>query len=173
MPFAVLSLMLVPLAGCGGGEKADGNNAANNAAPAIAAPIVEGNNAVEAENEAALPVAETPAPKPPKAPAPTPAPDKADYRAIGTEPFWAVTIRGDVATLERPDHKPEPFDVVRIDNAGSVSWSGDGLSMRIKPGPCSDGMSDAIWSDSVQVATGDGTLKGCGGMRDDGGDRDR
>lgn len=38
--------------------------------------------------------------------------------------------------------------------------------MTVAPGPCSDGMSDAIWSDRVQIAFAEGTLKGCGGDRD-------
>jgi len=163
-------LMLYGVAACSG-EKPVESGAVNNAGPAAIVPIVRGanvDNQVDPAQNASAPVA---VPQPPalKASAPKPpAPPSVTYRAIGTEPFWAITIRGETATLERPDHPPSLFAVVRIDNGGAVSWSGDGLSLRVRPGPCSDGMSDAIWSDSVQVAGPDGTLKGCGGRRDGG-----
>ena len=34
--------------------------------------------------------------------------------------------------------------------------------------PLWDGMSDAIWSDRVQLSFGEGVLKGCGGIKDGG-----
>ena len=93
-----------------------------------------------------------------------------DYSAIGTEPFWAVIVRGSIATLQRPDHAPLRF-TVRVGNDGkAVRYQGDGFAMTLTEGPCSDGMSDAIWSDRVQLAFADGVLKGCGGLRDDGDD---
>ncbi|MDI1296840.1 MAG: membrane-like protein [bacterium] len=100
------------------------------------------------------------APSPPPRPVPT-------YRAIGTEPFWAVTVRGAVATLERPDKPPLRFAVSRSDDARVIRYLGDGITLTLTPGPCSDGMSDALWSDRVQIAFGEGTLKGCGGARED------
>lgn len=101
-------------------------------------------------------------------PAPAPALPAPDYRAIGTEPFWAVTVRGTTATLERPDHTPVRFAVVRDVEERAIRYSGEGFAMTINDGPCSDGMSDALWSDRVAVAFRDGVLKGCGGERDEG-----
>jgi uncharacterized membrane protein len=49
----------------------------------------------------------------------------------------------------------------------AIRYLGDGFAMTATEGPCSDGMSDAIWSDRVQIAFGEGTLKGCGGIRED------
>lgn len=89
------------------------------------------------------------------------------YRAIGTEPFWAVTIAGSTATLQRPDHPPAYFAVVKKEDDRAIRYNGDGFTLTVTEGPCSDGMSDAVWSDRVQVAFGGGTLKGCGGVRDD------
>ncbi len=100
--------------------------------------------------------------------APLPVKSAPDYRAIGTEPFWAVTVRGDAATLERPDHPPVRFTVARHVEERVIRYSGDGFAMTISDGPCSDGMSDALWRDRVAVAFGDGVLKGCGGERDEG-----
>jgi len=93
---------------------------------------------------------------------------RTDYRAIGTEPFWAVTVRGATATLERPDHPPVRFAVARDGEVQTIHYRGEGFAMTISEGPCSDGMSDALWSDRVAVAFGDGVLKGCGGERDEG-----
>ena len=41
------------------------------------------------------------------------------------------------------------------------------MTMTVTEGPCSDGMSDSIWSDRAQIAFADGALKGCGGERVD------
>ncbi|MDX3900615.1 MAG: membrane-like protein [Sphingobium sp.] len=93
------------------------------------------------------------------------------YRALGTEPFWSVTVRGGVATLTRPDRPPIALPVERNDDRRAVRYSGEGLTMTLIPGPCSDGMSDALYADRVQIAFAEGTLKGCGGAREeDGGD---
>nr|WP_254798489.1 membrane-like protein [Sphingobium sp. AS12] len=100
-------------------------------------------------------------------PAPSQVKSAPDYRAIGTEPFWAVTVRGDAATLERPDHPPVRFAVARHVEERVIRYSGDGFAMTISEGPCSDGMSDALWRDRVAVAFVDGVLKGCGGERDE------
>ena len=102
--------------------------------------------------------------------APRPAPARSGtlaYRAIGTEPFWAVTVRGATARLERPGVAAIPFAVMRDPDG----YRGDGFAMTISQGPCSDGMSDALWSDRVAVAFGEGVLKGCGGAREDEGAR--
>lgn len=96
-----------------------------------------------------------------------PPPERFDYRAIGTEPFWAVTVRGRIATLERPDAAPIRYHVEREDSRHRIRFVGEGLSLMATEGPCSDGMSDAIWSDRVSIAFSGGTLKGCGGLRDE------
>ena len=101
-------------------------------------------------------------------PAPDPkVPQPERYRALGTEPFWAVTVKGTTAILERPDKQPASFAVSRTDESRSLRFQGNGFTMTMTDGPCSDGMSDAIWSDQVSVAFGEGTLKGCGGDRQD------
>ena len=89
------------------------------------------------------------------------------YRALGTEPFWAVTVKGSVATLERPDKAERHYAVNRTDDGRDVRYLADGFAMTVTEGPCSDGMSDAHWADSVALSFGEGTLKGCGGVRSD------
>ncbi len=109
-----------------------------------------------------VPRGTAPAPPPPPARSGIPA-----YRAIGTEPFWAVTVRGATAMLERPGVAAIPFTVMR----DADGYRGDGFAMTISQGPCSDGMSDALWSDRLAIAFGEGVLKGCGGAREDEGAR--
>ncbi|WP_236575083.1 MULTISPECIES: COG3650 family protein [unclassified Sphingobium] len=89
------------------------------------------------------------------------------YRALGTEPFWSVTVKGSVATLERPGKPPRHFTVSRTDDGRAIRYLADGFAMTVTEGPCSDGMSDAHWADSVALSFGEGTLKGCGGVRED------
>ncbi|MCC4232113.1 membrane-like protein [Sphingobium soli] len=94
-------------------------------------------------------------------------PSPPDYRAIGTEPFWAVTVRGATAVLERPDAPPLRYGVRQEMDSKSLRYLGDGFTMTISEGPCSDGMSDALWSDRVQIAFAQGVYKGCGGDREE------
>lgn len=97
----------------------------------------------------------------------TPLSSETRYRALGTEPFWSVTVKGSTATLERPDKSPAHYPITRADDGRTVRYIGDGFSMIVTEGPCSDGMSDAHWADRVAVSFGEGTLKGCGGVRED------
>ena len=87
------------------------------------------------------------------------------YRAVGTEPFWSVTVADDSLILEMPDMLPRRFGVTVTTKGGTIRFQGDGIVMTATPGTCSDGMSDDAWSDRVQVALADRILKGCGGMR--------
>lgn len=94
-------------------------------------------------------------------------PPSDEYRAIGTEPFWAATVRNGQLSLERPSAETLRLPVARSVGRSVIRYTGDGFSMSVTPGPCSDGMSNAMWSDRVQIAFAEGTLKGCGGERED------
>jgi uncharacterized membrane protein len=157
------------VAGCGGAE--DKQNVATGAtgpgpAPVATAPIVDQG---EPANETVpAPPIRPAAPSPARDETPVLPPTKLPaYRAIGTEPFWAITLRRSVVTLERPDKPPRHIPVSRTDDAVAIRYLGQGFTMTVTQGPCSDGMSDAVWSDRVQIAFDEGTLKGCGGDRDD------
>ena len=165
-----LALALL-LAGCGGDPQVAPRN---DGAADVAASIVERpeNKSETAKFPTLENRAEAEAEAVPRGTAPSPAPavrPDEGYRAIGTEPFWAVTVKGSVATLERPDKAPAHFSVRREEDGGAVRYLGDGFTLTLTEGPCSDGMSDAVWSDRVAVAFAEGTLKGCGGEREDGG----
>ncbi|SER51560.1 COG3650 family protein [Sphingobium sp. YR768] len=160
-------LLATLLGGCGKGESV-ANQTQPKAAAKVIAPI---NSSIPANAADDTP----PAPQPMVEPKPLVSretskalPTPPDYRAIGTEPFWGVTLRGSTIVLERPDKAPMRFAVRNQSDDRAIRFVGDGFTLTATEGPCSDGMSDAIWSDRVQIAFADGTLKGCGGLREDG-----
>lgn len=153
-------------------NQAAGNNAAAPADNGVIAPV---DNAATSKGTADDGPESASPPVRPAAPAqaaPTAPPGRApdpEYRAIGTEPFWAVTIRGDYLRLTRPDHDPvDRRGVIRTGDGRSLRYQAADIAIVVTPGPCSDGMSDAVWPDRVQIAFAEGALKGCGGERDDG-----
>ena len=115
-----------------------------------------------------------PAPVPADAPAPRPAaaPSTSDFSqpltAIGTEPFWSLTLDGTRLKLSRPG---EPDLVAQTPGAairpGPATWaaaSGDGqrLAVTLYVSPCSDGMSDRTYPMNAEVTLGSApTLRGC------------
>lgn len=86
------------------------------------------------------------------------------YRALGTEPFWSVTIEGGQMVYQ-------PADGPRIAvSAPSPRTSFNGhryetarLVVDVTHVPCSDGMSDNRYADTVLVVADGRELKGCGG----------
>ncbi|RYD40653.1 MAG: META domain-containing protein [Sphingomonadales bacterium] len=106
---------------------------------------------------ACAPAAETP----PQAPGDQPA----AYMALGTEPGWTLEITpsrlnydGDYGETKimvpNPGAKP---------SANGRTYMTDRLSVVIEQAPCSDGMSDRRYADTVRVVADRKTLKGCGG----------
>jgi uncharacterized membrane protein len=112
-------------------------------------------------------------PAPPPAAAPVPveaAPNdfEQDLNILGTEPFWAVHIRGSEMKLMRPDHpdlvvaKPAP-----VVEAGKAVWQGAGFTVSLAAqGPGSDGMSDRVYPFTAQIDVGGEVMKGCGARAD-------
>lgn len=88
--------------------------------------------------------------------------------ARGTEPFWAVEITdGTKFKLTRPD---QPDLRVEAPGAalspGGATWvakgaKGEQLTVTLKVGECSDGMSDLKYPMSAEVILLNETLKGC------------
>ena len=115
-----------------------------------------------------------PAAAPADAPAPKPAtaPMTSDFSqpmtAIGTEPFWSVTLYGTRLNLSRPG---EPDLVAHAPGAeirpGQASWtatSGDGqrLAVTLYVSPCSDGMSERTYPMTAEVTLDSApALRGC------------
>ncbi|MDO7835850.1 membrane-like protein [Sphingobium sp. HBC34] len=168
-------LLLALLAGGCGGDKAPVANQAEPASSETVAPPIDNRagNSIEPGESVSRSVAVPSKPLVSREtsahPKPSPGDRAPDYRAIGTEPFWAVTMRGSTATLERPGTASLRFVITDKDSDDTaIRYTGDGFTMTLTQGPCSDGMSDAVWSDRVAIAFGEGTLKGCGGTRDNG-----
>ncbi len=86
------------------------------------------------------------------------------YRAIGTEPFWALTIDGRTMRLDEPDQPP--LTVTAPPPRPSFNgrrYVTPRMMVDITRAPCSDGMSDRRYPEHVTVMVGRRTLRGCGG----------
>ena len=107
------------------------------------------------------------APEPPLGDEPTPSPVPAGYRAVGNEPGWTLTIGekqlsyiGDYGEVRITQPKPEPLTGI----AGET-YRTPRLQVNIVHGNCSDGMSDYVYADTVQVTADGKRVEGCGGKR--------
>ncbi|WP_137870506.1 META domain-containing protein [Sphingopyxis sp. 2PD] len=98
---------------------------------------------------------------PPQSPGEAPA----AYMALGTEPGWTLEITparlnydGDYGATKimvpNPGAKP---------SLNGRTYVSDRLSVVIKTAPCSDGMSDRRYADTVRLVADGKTLNGCGG----------
>ena len=94
-----------------------------------------------------------------------PQPSSAPYRAVGTEPFWSLAIdqRTIAFTLagSTPVQQPKPQVIVGF--AGEI-YRTPRIDVNIVHGACSDGMSDRIYPDKVQVRVDEHHFNGCGGL---------
>ena len=95
----------------------------------------------------------------------TPQPQAAPYRAVGTEPFWSLTIdqRAISFTLagSTPVQQPKPQVIVGF--AGEI-YRTQRIDVNIVHGACSDGMSDRNYPDKVQIRVDEHHFSGCGGL---------
>ena len=124
-------------------------------------------------------------------PEPTPYPEayappalpigQGDYRAIGTEPFWDLTIGRDLVFTDRGStiSVAEPAPPARRGVAGET-YLGRRLRVNIVHARCSDGMSERSYPDTVDVTVDGRVYRGCGAnaaffarVGEDGGDRPR
>ena len=101
--------------------------------------------------------------------APAPPPSNASatgpYRAVGTEPGWALTIadgmmryQGDYGEARIAVPAPEPRTTVN-----GRRYETERLTVDIRHVRCSDGMSDRRYADTVTVTADGKTAHGCGG----------
>jgi len=94
-----------------------------------------------------------------------PAPPAAPYHALGTEPFWNLVIDDRNVTFIRPDSAPivQPKPQPIIGFAGEI-YQTPRINVNIVHGQCSDGMSDRVFPDKVQVTVDGQRFNGCGGL---------
>lgn len=96
------------------------------------------------------------------APAPSPI---AGYRALGTEPFWSLTIDAQGLVFTQPEaqavRQPRPKPIIGF--AGEI-YQTPRIHVNIVHAQCSDGMSDRTYPDKVQVDVDGKRFNGCGGL---------
>ena len=94
----------------------------------------------------------------------TPQPKAAIYPALGTEPFWNMTIGAQEMTFTQPDAQPvrQPTPKVIVGFAGEI-YRTPRIDVNIVHVRCSDGMSDRTYPDKVQVTVDGRRFNGCGG----------
>lgn len=89
-----------------------------------------------------------------------------NYHALGTEPFWSVTIANGRMRYEAPDEETiEVAAPVPRATANGRRFESARFTMEIAHESCSDGMSDREYADTVRVLFPGGgrTREGCGG----------
>ncbi|WP_205480689.1 META domain-containing protein [Sphingomonas arenae] len=101
------------------------------------------------------------------APPPPPPPPPGDvYVALGTEPFWRLTINQQEMVFTEANApgvqimQPTPRVIIGI--AGEI-YETPRIGINIVHARCSDGMSDRVYPDKVQVRIDNRQFNGCGG----------
>jgi uncharacterized membrane protein len=94
----------------------------------------------------------------PKAPPPP-------YHAVGNEPFWNLLIDEHDITFVQPEAQPikQPTPKVIVAFAGEI-YQTPRINVNIVHAQCSDGMSDRVYPDKVQVTVDGKRFNGCGGL---------
>jgi len=86
---------------------------------------------------------------------------------LGTEPFWALEVRGAEGVWTTPANQPGTrFPVSRFagNNGLGITGTLEGRSFTatLTPGLCDDGMSERRFPFVATIALGGETLRGCG-----------
>ncbi len=102
-------------------------------------------------------------PEPYPAPYSGPPVDQGNYRAIGTEPFWDLTISNNLVFTDRGSNVSvvQPTPAVQSGIAG-MNYNSPRIRASIVRSQCSDGMSDRTYPDTVQVTVNKRLYRGCG-----------
>ena len=91
----------------------------------------------------------------------------ATYRALGTEPFWSLELNGREMVFTEanaPGQRIVEPQLRAIHGFAGDIYQGRRINLNIVHGQrCSDGMSDRVYPDKVQVRVDDRSFEGCGG----------
>lgn len=147
--FLPVMACVLATAACGApSDRLTDDEAATGHGPAEPEEIVEEAEAAEAPSD--LPEAEVAGP--------------ILYKAVGNEPGWSLTVRaarmdyaGDYGEVNIAEPTPPDF------RAAHGTYRSGKLRMTISAGPCSDGMSDLTYRQTVRVTADGRTVSGCGG----------
>jgi uncharacterized membrane protein len=92
-------------------------------------------------------------------------PGEVVYKALGTEPGWALTVRSNAMLFQGDDGTTQLVEATPPGFAPrSGTYRSGRLAITIAPGPCRDGLSNHVWRDKVRVTLpGDKAARGCGG----------
>ncbi|MEP9360780.1 META domain-containing protein [Sphingomonas sp. KR3-1] len=87
-----------------------------------------------------------------------------DYRASGTEPFWNLSIGAKTMRFEAPGRPTVAVPTPRVIHgfAGEM-WQTRRINVNTNHRPCTDGMSDRSYPDTVTVTVDGRNYQGCGG----------
>ena len=140
---------VLAIAACGQpSDRLSDDEAATGQGPAVLDEVPEDAQAAEAPSD--LPDAEVAGP--------------ILYKAVGTEPGWSLTVRaarmdyaGDYGEVNIAEPTPPDF------RAAHGTYRSGKLRLTISAGPCSDGMSDLTYRQTVRVTADGRTVSGCGG----------
>lgn len=93
------------------------------------------------------------------------APPAQAYRAVGTEPFWGLTITERELIFEDPNGQAQIVESTPRPkrSAASDEYRTPRLIVNVVHAQCRDGMSDRIYPDKVQVTADGQSFSGCGG----------
>ena len=94
-----------------------------------------------------------------------PAAPPAPYHAVGNEPFWNLLIDEHDITFVQPEQQPirQPAPKAIVGIAGEI-YQTPRINVNIVHAQCSDGMSDRVYPDKVQVTVDGKRFDGCGGL---------
>ena len=91
-------------------------------------------------------------------------PAAAPYKAIGTEPFWSLTIEGETIAFQPMEGAATVAqNVTARPSINGWRYTSDSVSVDVTYSQCSDGMSDTVYKDTVTVLLGTTEYRGCGG----------
>jgi uncharacterized membrane protein len=95
-----------------------------------------------------------------------PPPPPAPYHAVGNEPFWNLLIDEHNITFIQPDAQPVTQPTPKPINgfAGPIYQTPRIHVNVVVNQRCSDGMSDRVYPDKVQVDVDGRRFNGCGGL---------
>jgi uncharacterized membrane protein len=87
------------------------------------------------------------------------------YHGVGTEPFWSLVIGDREISFTQPEQQPvvQPKPRAIVGFAGEI-YQTPRIDVNIVHAQCSDGMSDRVYPDKVQVSVDGKRFSGCGGL---------